>query len=36
MNATGKMSRTKKNEVTIENDFRLLLEVVSVFEVLEF
>jgi hypothetical protein len=32
----GQDVKDKKNKVTIKNDFHLLLEVVSVFEVLEF
>jgi hypothetical protein len=36
MNTIGKKFKDKKNVVTIESCFYLLLEVVSVFEVLEF
>jgi hypothetical protein len=37
MNVTGGMFKDeKKKRVTIENNFRLLLEVVNVFKILEF
>jgi len=36
MNVTNKKFKKFKNEVTIESYFGLLLEVLSIFEVLEF
>jgi hypothetical protein len=36
MNAMGRMFKEEKKKVTIESNLRLLLEVVFVFEVLEF
>jgi hypothetical protein len=36
MNATGQMFKDKKNGVTVESNLHLLLEVMHVFEVLEF
>jgi hypothetical protein len=36
MNATGGTFKDEKNEVIIKSSLRLLLEVVHVFEVLEF
>jgi hypothetical protein len=36
MNKIGKMFKDKKKKVTIESSLRLLLEVVRIFEVLEF
>jgi acyl CoA:acetate/3-ketoacid CoA transferase alpha subunit len=36
MNVTSKMFKHKKNEVTIKSSLHLLLEVVCIFEVLEF
>jgi hypothetical protein len=36
MNVIGRMFKDKKNEVTIESNLCFLLEVVRIFEVLEF
>jgi len=36
MNATSGMFRAEKNGETVENNFYLLLEVVHIFETLEF
>jgi hypothetical protein len=35
-NATGEMFKDEKNEVIVKSDFRLLLEVVSIFKVVKF